>query len=606
MKFSIFVVIAACSLGLSTPYNPRPFDEAHLKPRASTNATAPLQVDLGYAVYKGFNDNTTGLNLWRGIRFAAPPIGNLRWQEPQPPLVNRTSVTQATDAPNQCPQGPPNLGGSPFAVAPTPLQSEDCLFLNIFAPPNAENLPVLFYIHGGGYGAGNGETDLSEIINTNNGSFIGVAIQYRLGAFGFLSSDEVDRFGTVNAGIRDQVFALQWAQRYIRLFGGDPGRVTIAGESAGGGSVMLQAMAFGGELGSSLWTNAIAASPYLPMQYKYNAWVPSQAYYAFALKAGCFPGFAEGSLAVASTIFQCLVGKDTETLMNASASIGASGPYGTWGFLPVTDGTLIRERPTEQLSQKKVNGLRILSGNNADEGAIFVQQNITTEETLVSWLKSTFPLFKEDDINKLLLAYPSSNDSDPANPEVFATLGYTGPTAVNQSSLAVGQQQRANNIYAETTFVCPSYWLVEAFPISYKYQYSVPAATHASDVTGYFGPAAANQGPEFLKAFMGIWGNFVTQGNPSIPDSLSGNESQSLANWPGYTIEKPLMVNLNETGGEMLSGTAFSYEGQPVTGTSIAGPGLMNNFSIVDAGSWEGGRGARCDFWQSMGRIVPE
>ena len=131
---------------------------------------------------------------------------------------------------------------------------------------------------------------MSSIINANNKDFVGVAIQYRvsqqcasrlqsfhvnvsiqLGAFGFLSSDEVYRFGTTNAGIRDQTFALQWVQSYIGLFGGNASAVTVSGESAGGrnrswvlldlielmhptaGSVMLQALAFGGNLGTSLF-----------------------------------------------------------------------------------------------------------------------------------------------------------------------------------------------------------------------------------------------------------------------------------------------------------------------------------------------------------------
>jgi carboxylesterase type B len=120
--------------------------------------------------------------------------------------------------------------------------SEDCLFLNVQAPANASNLPVLVWIHGGGYGAGNGRQDFSTILGVNGNNFVTVAIQYRLGPFGFLASDELYRRGVVNAGLLDQVFALQWVQTYIREFGGDPGAVTISGESAGGGSVMLMDM----------------------------------------------------------------------------------------------------------------------------------------------------------------------------------------------------------------------------------------------------------------------------------------------------------------------------------------------------------------------------
>jgi carboxylesterase type B len=257
MKFQALAILASCQLALTATTISKPFEESLRKRQATNSSAFPLQVDLGYSIYEGVNNATSGINLWSGIRFAAPPIGALRWQAPQPPTFNRSAVIQANETPNQCPQSYPNIGNQAEAVEliNTLGGSEDCLFLNVFAPENAQNLPVLVWIHGGGYGFGNGREDLTDIIATNNNSFIGVTIQYRLGAFGFLSSDEVNRFGVVNAGIRDQTFALQWVQSYIHLFGGNASAVTISGESAGGGSVMLQSMAYGGTLGQSLFTN---------------------------------------------------------------------------------------------------------------------------------------------------------------------------------------------------------------------------------------------------------------------------------------------------------------------------------------------------------------
>jgi len=281
----------------------------------------------------------------------------LRWQPPQVPESNRSDVIQADAYGPQCPQSPVSVGG---IANPGTESSEDCLFLNVYAPKNAKNLPVLVWIHGGGYGLGNGQQDMTAIINANNKSFVAVSIQYRLGAFGFLSSDEVARNGIPNAGIRDQYFALQWVQSYISVFGGNSSMVTISGESAGGGSVMLQTMAYGGLIGESLFTNAIAASPYLPMQYGYKDWVPSQSYYAFASKAGCLNNTAYGSSS--TTIFNCLIMQDTMVLQNASFNVSASGTYGTWGFLPVTDGIFIRDAPSKQLLQKRVNGKHLLVG----------------------------------------------------------------------------------------------------------------------------------------------------------------------------------------------------------------------------------------------------
>jgi carboxylesterase type B len=92
------------------------------------------------------------------------------------------------------------------------MVSEDCLFLNVQSPANATNLPVLIWIHGGGYGAGSGRQDFSDLLTTNENRFVVVSIQYRLGPFGFLASDELYRRGVVNAGLLDQLFALQWVQ----------------------------------------------------------------------------------------------------------------------------------------------------------------------------------------------------------------------------------------------------------------------------------------------------------------------------------------------------------------------------------------------------------
>lgn len=175
------------------------------------------------------------------------------------------------------------------------------------------------------------------------------------------------------------------------------------------------------------------------MQYEYADFQPSQAYYAFAEAAGCFSGRAYGS--TRETIFACLVGKDTATLQNASAHVSTSGAYGTWAFLPVTDGVFIRQRPSQQLLQKQVNGIRILSGNNADEGPLTGPPlTIQTEEDFLAYLRESFPLFTNDDIAKVLRYYPSANASDEVK---FATSGDEGPTALDVSPYAIGQQQRA-------------------------------------------------------------------------------------------------------------------------------------------------------------------
>lgn len=274
--------------------------------------------------------------------------------------------------------------------------------------------------------------------------------------------------------------------------------------------------------------------------------------------------------------------------------------------------------------------------NNANEGPVyFVPTNIATEDDFLAYIRGLLPLFSEDDITQVLLHYPSTNASDSPNAPDFATAGDSGPTALNESTFASGQQHRANvclplpstylhhasiqsltqqqNLYAETTFVCSSYWLADAFTSNGRtarhYQYSVIGAEHGSDVSAYFGPPTPNQSPDFAIAFMAIWGNFITTGDPSIAASVangadSPSTSSPVSDWPVWTVDGRSQLNMNETGGTAVVETSFG--GVPQVITQFVQPGLVNSFEVVDADSWEGGRRARCDFWKSMGASVPE
>jgi carboxylesterase type B len=136
-----------------------------------------------------------------------------------------------------------------------------------------------------------------------------------------------------------------------------------------------------------------------------------------------------------------LQSKDTAALQNASVAVTASGTFGTWAFLPVTDGVLVQSVPSSQLLEKRVNGRGLLVGNNANEGPSFTPQTITSESSLLSWLQDVLPEFSDDALAKTLIYYPISNT---LNSSKFATSGDSGPSALDQSSIATGQQQRAN------------------------------------------------------------------------------------------------------------------------------------------------------------------
>ncbi|KAH6629131.1 carboxylesterase type B [Boeremia exigua] len=558
-------------------------------------ATEQPQVDLGYDVYKGVKNELTGLNTFKGIRFAAPPTGSLRWQPPRTPDVNRTSTVPATSFGAACPQS--LRSGLRFRVTPSPID-EDCLFLNVYAPTNASDLPVLVWIHGGGYGVGDGREDMSKLINANNNSFVGVSIQYRLGAFGFLAGDEVFRHGVVNAGLLDQQFALQWIQQHIHGFGGDARNVTIWGTSAGGGSVMLHNIAYGGTQGTSLFTNSISVSPFLPQQYGYADWIPSQSYYAFAAQAGCFTPSAYGNNS--QSIFQCLVSKDTKTLQDASGTISKSGRHGTWAFLPVTDGIYIQSTPSSALHAGKLNGLTHLTSNAAEEGPAYVPQSITTQTSLDAWKSLVFPLFTPTDLALLAQHYPTS-------PPIsrYPTPGTSHPTALDTSATASGHQQTANLIYAESTFICSSHWLAHAYTTyragGYKFQVSTPVALHGVDDTAVFdNKPSPIYGRAYVRAVQRLWGAFVTSGSPAL--SANGE----LEGWGAFTYGDPVMANWNQSGGVLgPADTVLIPALEGLNATWSVEPGLETDFSVVDGNAWEGGRGARCEFWRSVAARVP-
>ncbi|KAJ5519882.1 CAZyme family CE10 [Penicillium fimorum] len=565
-------------------------------------------VDLGYATYQGSHDNTYDLNVFKGIRYAAPPVGKLRWQAPQAPLVNRKSIQPATEQPPFCPQSGgaklPDVYGFNSA-----LGNEDCLFLNVYAPPGAKDLPVLLWIHGGGYGLFGAVYDPSELISTNDNGFISVMIQYRLGAFGFLSSEGVHNYGKTNAGLLDMRFALEWVQQHIEKFGGDASRVTIAGESSGAGSVMLQSMAYGGRE-DNLFNNVIAASPYSTALHEYNGKVPTSHYEDFAARAGCRNG-----LQSEAAVFDCLVKADTDTLQYASANVSISGEWGTWAFLPVVDGDFIQELPSKQLLEKKVSGKRVLSGNNANEGVPLSTPFVNSTASFLSYVHSAFPLLSSGDYSRLLDLYEVKDSSPENTGPRYDTLGDSGPTALNQSEMATGLQQTVFNIYAESSFDCPSYWLADAFAggntkESWKYQYSITPSYHGADLSAYFSVGATTPTRGLIDAFQKIWGNFIINDTPviSIVNAKGGADNATVPEgvngdifWPKWDSISPVLMNLNTTGGT----TVYVEVTDSLSYWLQEGPGVTNEFSLADASKWEGGRGKRCEFWRSVGPRVP-
>ena len=221
----------------------------------------PVQTRSG--LVSGVTSSDGQIRIFRGIPFAAPPVGELRWREPQPPEAWE-GVRTCTVPPPSAMQGKPrpfHCWSSEFLIPEEPI-SEDCLYLNVWTPAKqGQKLPVMVWIHGGGFTGGSGTVPLYDGEAIARRGIVYVTINYRLGIFGFFShpdlSAESRQKTSGNYGLLDQIAALRWVKENISEFGGDPDQVCIAGQSAGAYSVNLLMVS---TLTKGLFARAIAQS----------------------------------------------------------------------------------------------------------------------------------------------------------------------------------------------------------------------------------------------------------------------------------------------------------------------------------------------------------
>jgi para-nitrobenzyl esterase len=199
------------------------------------------QVTISNGILEGTTNPVTGIRSFKGIPFAQPPVGDLRWKEPQP-VKNWTGVFKADHFGKNAMQK--NVYGD--MMFRSAGMSEDCLYLNVWTPAKSANekLPVLVYFYGGGFVAGDGSESRYDGESMAQKGIVTLTVNYRLGVFGFMShpdlTAESPHHASGNYGLLDQNAALRWVQENIAAFGGDPKRVTIAGESAGSIAVCAQ------------------------------------------------------------------------------------------------------------------------------------------------------------------------------------------------------------------------------------------------------------------------------------------------------------------------------------------------------------------------------
>ncbi len=222
-------------------------------------AAPPPIVETTSGKVSGASD--AGVRVFKGLPYAAPPIGPARWTPPLP-APTWTGVRDATAFGPACVQ-PPSPPASLYADTP-PHMSEDCLSLNVWTPQGAHNAPVFVWIHGGALVSGASSQAIYDGTKLAQQGSVVVSINYRLGVLGYLAHPELSRESPLaisgNYGLLDQIEALRWVHRNIAAFGGDPARVTIAGESAGGLSVLYLMVA---PAARGLFSQAIAESAYM-------------------------------------------------------------------------------------------------------------------------------------------------------------------------------------------------------------------------------------------------------------------------------------------------------------------------------------------------------
>jgi para-nitrobenzyl esterase len=424
-----------------------------------------------------------------GIPYAAPPVGALRWQPPQP-AASWSGVRDATQFAPHCPQP-----ASPFGQAST---SEDCLYLNVFTPAHhsrGSRYPVMVWIHGGALVTGE-SNDYDPTALVADGVTV-VTINYRLGALGFLAHPALAgaQGQSGDYGLMDQQAALRWVQRNIASFGGNPRNVTVFGESAGGLSTLSQVAS---PQARGLFERAIVESG------SYSLTQPSLATAeaageAFAAKAGC-----------ASQTAACLRSLPVSTIL-------ANEDTGTGGYTPNINSEVLPESLGTAFATGNFNRVQIINGTNHDEWRLFValselEGNPVTASNYQSMISSTLgvPAAVAAVIAAVypLSAYPSPSAAIGAvgTDAIFACPALTIDQSVSRYVPTFGYEFNDEN--APENFLPPvSFPYGAAHATELQYLFSLPTAAFPGTLTA--------QQQQLASIMKGYWTHFAKRGLPS-------------------------------------------------------------------------------------------
>ena len=457
---------------------------------AQAGIPEPIKLDSGFVA--GIAGKNVTVRVFKGIPYAAPPVGELRWRAPQP-VAKWEGVRKAEEFGPVCMQA---AGQGPAAN-----MSEDCLYLNVFtaAQRSGDKRPVMVWLHPGGYNSGSGSQPAYDGESFANQGVVVVTLNYRLGALGFFSHPELTQEGdhhwAANQAFLDQTAALEWVQHNISGFGGDPHKVTVFGNSAGATSISNLVAS---PRTKGLFHRAISQS---------GAWL--------GLSIAPLRKLADAEAAGLKTA-EALQATSLAALRAQPASEVLREGRGTG---PVVEGYFFPKDPAEIYARGEQNKVPIIAGSNKDEGTFFLQP--TTAE---SWKERAARRFGEA-ANDYLRLYPASSNEVATQSQYDAfrdELAWVDRNYVRLQTLAGAQSYL---YYFTHEPPGPPLWPARA-----------SGATHGGEAQFVWDNLIANRpwrdlDHDVARYMQAYWVNFARTGNPN---------GAGLAKWAPYDAKHNL------------------------------------------------------------------
>jgi len=464
-----------------------------------------VQLDSGPVV--GVQTEVGEHEIWvfRGIPYAAPPVGELRWKPPQP-VAPWDEPRACTEFGSSCPQvgaGESMLNLAALAVGAV---SEDCLYLNVWSPADSadEELPVLVWIHGGSFESGSGSMAIYDGGNLATKGVVVVTVNYRLGPLGFLahpalSAESADGVSG-NYGLLDQIAALQWVRTNIAGFGGDPANVTVFGESAGAISILDLLVSPTAE---GLFDRAIAQSGIL-LDHGFGVTT------AVTLEAGETAGedyAAYLDLDPSGDVLTQMRAKTADELVQAASAyatgLGLLEKGVTW--TPVADGRLLPDLPGKLWAEGACHDMPLLIGSNADEGNLFVAGLTVSSEAYEAQMQKIFGPHAQE----ALTLYPNDGTQglDSGISRMLTEVGFASTARLAARSIDASTDSPAYLYHFTRVPLVMS--ALGAF-----HSIEIPYVMGNTDLFTSLG-AITKTDQELSDAIMGYWTRFAATGDPN-------------------------------------------------------------------------------------------